>query len=67
VRGKKVSTSVKTSVQDKSFAVIELEDRLRRALGTKVNLQVQASGEGEIRISFFSKDELQRILEIVER
>jgi ParB family chromosome partitioning protein len=54
-------------LQEKSFALIELEDRLRRALGTKVNLQIQPSGEGEIRVSFFSKDELQRILEIIER
>lgn len=50
-------------IKDKSFAVIELEDRLRRALGTKVSLNITPSGEGDLKISFFSKDELQSLLE----
>lgn len=65
VRGKKTGGMV-TAVPAKSFAAIELEDRLRRRLGTKVSLQVFAGGEGEIKISFFSKEELLRILEIIE-
>lgn len=40
-----------------------LEERLRRALGTKVKLSLSANGKGEVRISFFSSSELERILE----
>ncbi len=43
-----------------------LEDRLRRALGTKVRLIPQSQGGGgEIRISYYSLDDLDRILETV--
>jgi ParB family chromosome partitioning protein len=44
----------------------ELEDRLRRALGTKVKLMLDKAGKGEIRVSFFSAAELQRLIEKLE-
>lgn len=47
----------------KTPAVASLEDRLRQALGTKVSLLVKRSGKGELRVSFFSQAELERILE----
>ncbi len=40
-----------------------LEERFRRALGTKVALSWSSSGKGELRISFFSKAELESLLE----
>jgi len=40
-----------------------VEDRLRRALGTKVRLHARANGSGTIEIEFFSLDELQGILQ----
>lgn len=49
-----------------SYQVMEIEDRIRRALGTKVSLQLKASGEGEIAIKFFSKSELERLLERIQ-
>ena len=51
---------------DKSFAIMDVEDRLRRALGTKVVLHVNAAVDGEVRISFLSKDELENLLERLE-
>lgn len=51
-----------TTVIDPDVAA--LEDRLRRALGTKVRLIPQGRG-GEIRISYYSIDDLDRILETV--
>lgn len=42
--------------------VVILEDRLRRAFGTKVRLIPQGNG-GEIRIFYYSLDDLERILE----
>ena len=40
-----------------------VEERLRRALGTKVKVRAQAGGAGSIEIQFFSLDELQGLLQ----
>jgi ParB family chromosome partitioning protein len=42
--------------------ITRLEDRLREKFGTKVQLKY-AQGKGAVEISFFSDDELQRVLE----
>ena len=44
--------------------LLRLEDKLREKFGTKVQLKY-AQGKGAVEISFFSDDELQRILELV--
>ncbi|MEI6073946.1 MAG: ParB/RepB/Spo0J family partition protein [Verrucomicrobiota bacterium] len=41
-----------------------LEEKLREKFGTKVHLKY-AKGKGAVEISFFSDDELQRVLEIL--
>jgi len=41
---------------------LEIEDRLRRSLGTKVRL-IQQGQKGEIRIAYYSLEDLDRILE----
>jgi ParB family transcriptional regulator, chromosome partitioning protein len=41
-----------------------LEDKLREKFGTKVHLKY-AQGKGAVEIAFFSDDELQRVLEIL--
>ena len=41
-----------------------LEDRLREKFGTKVQLRY-AAGKGAVEISFFSDEELERILQIL--
>ena len=43
--------------------VSDLENRLRRALGTKVSLSMRSKDRGEIRITFFSREELDSILD----
>jgi ParB family transcriptional regulator, chromosome partitioning protein len=43
--------------------VTNLEDKLRERFGTKVHLRY-ANGKGSVEISFFSDDELERILQI---
>lgn len=53
----------KSSAGSKSPAELELEDRFRRALGTKVGLSMSKQGKGELRISFFSHSELENLLE----
>lgn len=53
---------VKTPVPAAPPDLMLLEDRLRQSLGTKVKLLAQGDG-GEIRISYYSLNDLDRILE----
>ena len=53
----------KSKIELKDPATIELEERLRRALGTKVKLISSKDGTGELRINFFSGQELHAIME----
>ena len=46
-------------------AVTQLEERFRRALGTKVQLSLARDGSGELKISFFSEEELEKLLELM--
>jgi len=48
----------------KDAHVANLENRIREKLGTKVNLRY-AQGKGGLEISFYSDDELERILQIL--
>ena len=44
--------------------IARLEEKMREKFGTKVHLKY-AHGKGAVEISFFSDDELQRVLEIL--
>jgi ParB family chromosome partitioning protein len=44
--------------------VTNLEDRLREKFGTKVQLRY-AKGKGAVEITFFSDEELERVLQIL--
>jgi ParB family chromosome partitioning protein len=44
----------------------ELSERFRRSLSTKVNVKLISAERGEVTISFFSKDELESLLERFE-
>jgi ParB family chromosome partitioning protein len=45
--------------------VRRIEDQLRRYLQTDVALHVQAGTKGEIRIQFYSNEDLERVLELL--
>jgi ParB family chromosome partitioning protein len=42
-----------------------IEDQLRRKLQTDVRLAVGAGGKGDVRISFYSADDLERVLDLI--
>ncbi len=44
----------------------DVEDRLRRIFGTKVICKQNREGAGEIQIEFYSHDELERILDLID-
>ena len=47
-------------------SVKDIEDRLRKIFGTKVNCRQKQDGSGEIVIEFYSNDELERLFELFE-
>lgn len=46
-------------------ALLELSDRLRRKLGTKVSIHHTPGGRGRIEIDYFSDQELERLVEAI--
>jgi len=44
--------------------ITRLEEKMREKFGTKVHLKY-AHGRGAVEISFFSDDELQRVLDLL--
>ena len=61
-KGKKIAKAVKL---DENYK--EVENRLKKALGTKVSLKPTTKSKGKIVIEYFSMEELDRILEAVEK
>lgn len=61
-KGKKIVKAVKLDANYK-----EVENRLKKALGTKVSLKPTTKSKGKIVIEYFSIEELDRILEAVEK
>lgn len=54
-----------TSPTDRSPFVDTIEKRLRNNLSTKVNIKQKGKG-GEIRIEYYSNDDLERLLQILD-
>jgi ParB family chromosome partitioning protein len=55
----------KTQEQEKSVYLLEIEERLRNVFGTQVRIKSGKRG-GSIEIEFYSRDELERLLEIMQ-
>jgi ParB family chromosome partitioning protein len=53
------------SAPEKDPNVVQIEDDLRRRLGTKVQLRSGDNGRGRIEIEYFSLDELDRLLALL--
>ncbi len=45
--------------------ITQLEDELRRSLGTRVHLKNQKDGKGKIEIEYYNLDDLERLLDIL--
>ncbi|CEH31594.1 stage 0 sporulation protein J [Aneurinibacillus migulanus] len=64
----KKNVSRETKQPDKHFFVKDLEERLRMAFGTSVSIKPSKNrNKGKIEIAYFSEDDLERILEIIEK
>ncbi len=63
----KKDTPEKKKPQNKERAYREAEDKMKEALGTKVEIKKRNEKEGKIEISYYSIDELERIIEMIEK
>ncbi|MBQ7863073.1 MAG: ParB/RepB/Spo0J family partition protein [Lachnospiraceae bacterium] len=52
--------------KDVSFVYKSLEEKLKRTLGTKVEIKNKANNTGKIEIEYYSMDELERIVELMD-
>lgn len=62
--GKKEKKQENT-VQD--FLYADLEEKMKAAMGTKVSIRQKAKGKGKIEIEYYSRDDLERIIEILTK
>ena len=65
----KPEKSKKETLEDKSLEIIyqDLAEKLKQALGTKVEISSKGNGTGKIEIEFYNHDDLDRITEMLSR
>ncbi len=63
--GKKADANAPTPAGASGAVVRQIEEKLRRKLQTGVSIQLTAKDKGEVRIAFFSNDDLERLLEVL--
>ena len=62
---KKRATSAGDASDKRSAEVRRLEDRLRKHLGTDVRITQTGGAKGELRVPFYSADDLERLLDLL--
>ncbi len=62
---KKASRPAEQARQERDAVVLDLESRMARLLGTRVNIR-QGRRKGRVEIEFFGPEDLNRILEILK-
>ncbi len=63
--GKKKPAKKETKDKSDSSAT-NIEARLRRTFGTKVSVKTRSNGSGDITIEFYSMDDLDRLLDLID-
>ena len=63
-KSKQKTEAKKTTAKEKSFYLVDIENKLQEKFGTKVSLNMN-NGKGKIEIEFYSDEELDRILELM--
>ncbi|RCK72869.1 MAG: Chromosome (plasmid) partitioning protein ParB [Ignavibacteriae bacterium] len=62
---KKPEIKIKENQEVKGTSLIDIEQKLRQLLGTKVNINPKKDGKGEIIIEFYSNEDLDRLIELI--
>ena len=63
----KPEEKAKAKGPDDSFIYRDLEKRMKDILGTKVEIKKKAKNKGKIEIEYYSMEELERIIEMINR
>ena len=63
---KKKNEEEKPEEKDISFIFKDLEERMKRAVGTKVSINRRDNDKGKVEIEYYSQEELERIVELLE-
>ena len=45
----------------------DIEEKLKRALGTKVSVNAKSDGAGELKIEFYTHDELDKLVSLLSK
>ncbi len=53
------------TIEDLSFLYKEIEENFKRKLGSKTTIKAKDNSRGKIEIEYFSKDELENIMELI--
>ena len=61
----KVEDTTATAVEDLSFLYRDIEDKFKYKLGAKTTIKAKNNDKGKIEIEYFSKDELEHIMEMI--
>ena len=56
----------KNEEKDISFIFKDLEERMKKAVGTKVTINRRDRNKGKVEIEYYSQEELERIVELLE-
>jgi ParB family chromosome partitioning protein len=62
----KVQTNKQTITTEKQIIVDELQNKLRTIYGTNVRISTKSDNKGTIEIEFYSTDDFERIIELLE-
>ncbi len=57
----------KNQTPDDSFIYRDIENRMKDILGTKVEIKKKAKNKGRIEIEYYSMEELERIIDMINR
>lgn len=57
----------KAEEQNDSFIYRDIENRMKDILGTKVEIKKKAKNKGRIEIEYYSMEELERLIELINR
>ena len=63
VKEKKTATNGTRGVD---YIYLDIEEKLKESLGTKVSVTAKENGAGKIEIEFYSNDDLERLLDILK-
>ncbi len=67
IEGRKKNTTTSNSISDSDTLSLEdLQNKLRTIFGTKVLCKQKKDGAGEIKIEFYSNEELERLLDLFD-